>query len=131
MARSLSLAAYLALTRRAPGSMPDIDAPRPDGALVWVHASDPERINALLQLGRRLMAQRAGLNMVLTVPEDVLEEIGPRDGVIVQSVPPEHPGDIGRFLDHWRPDLCLWLGTNLRPALIDAASRKDVRVRAR
>jgi 3-deoxy-D-manno-octulosonic-acid transferase len=126
MARSLSLAAYLALTRRAPGSMPDIEMSRPDGALVWINASDVERVRALLQLGRRLMAQRAGLNLLLTVPADILSEIEPQDGMIVQAVPPEIPGDIDRFLDHWRPDLCLWLGTNLRPALIDVTSRKDV-----
>lgn len=126
MARSLSLAAYLALTRRAPGSMPAIDTPRPDGALVWINASDPERIRALQQLGRRLIAQRAGLNIVLTVPADGPEKIELQDGIILQKIPPENPDDIGRFLDHWQPDLCLWLGTSLRPALIDAASRMDI-----
>lgn len=126
MARSLSLAAYLALTRRSSGSMPKIEVPRADGALVWINTSDPKRIRALIQLGQRLVAQRVGLKVVLTVPSELIETIECCDDIIFQPVPPEHPGDIGLFLNHWKPDLCLWLGTSLRPALIDTAARYDV-----
>ena len=71
MARSLGLAAYLAYARRrgAPaGPAPATD--RPAGCLVWAHAPDPGRADALAALARHLAAQRPGLGMMITTPED-------------------------------------------------------------
>lgn len=126
MARNLSLAAYLAMTRREPGSMPDIDHARPAGGLVWLHVADETKISAMIQLGRRLVSQRIGLNLLLTVTPGMAIKPTRNCPLIIQQAPPENPTDIERFLSHWQPDLALWLGTGLRPALIDAAARSAV-----
>jgi 3-deoxy-D-manno-octulosonic-acid transferase len=39
---------------------------------------------------------------------------------IWQQCPSENPSDVAAFLSHWKPDILLWLGEDLRPALIDA-----------
>jgi 3-deoxy-D-manno-octulosonic-acid transferase len=39
---------------------------------------------------------------------------------------PDHPALARRFLDHWRPALCLWAGGNLMPNLIVEASEAGV-----
>jgi hypothetical protein len=59
MPRSLSLKAYLALTRRESDRTlrHDPTAERPAGRLLWLHATRAEKAAALAGLGQRLMAQ--------------------------------------------------------------------------
>ncbi|WP_372886353.1 3-deoxy-D-manno-octulosonic acid transferase [Shimia sp.] len=126
MARSLGLAAYLAFVRREPPILKDPGPPRPAGTLVWLHCADPARAASLARLGLRLAAQRGDVQLILTTPpgQPIAGPL-PR-GVSVVDSPSENPGDIRLFLDHWQPDVCLWLGPWLRPALIDAAHRRRV-----
>ncbi|RKF13896.1 3-deoxy-D-manno-octulosonic acid transferase [Roseovarius spongiae] len=116
---------------RAPGggqSGPDParDAPRPDGALVWGHATQPDHVDAMAQLAGRLRAQRPGVTLLLTAtPEAPLPET-PRAGVIHAALPADRAPAVEAFLAHWRPDLCLWAGGDLRPVLIAGADRRGV-----
>ncbi len=126
MARSLSLAAYMAFARRAPASLDRITLPRADGELVWLHCAEPARARALAQLALRLSVQRTGVRFLLTTspgtrrPDNLPSDLG------WMPCPSENPSDIRLFLDHWRPDLMIWLGPWLRPALIDAAHSRDI-----
>ena len=126
MARSISLAAYLAFARREPATLKKITVPRPGGELVWLHCADPARARALAQLALRLSAQRTGVRFLLTTspgtrrPDNLPSDLG------WMPCPSENPSDIRLFLDHWRPDLMIWLGPWLRPALIDAAHSRDI-----
>lgn len=120
MARSLGLAAYLAFARRQPPRLAVIDCPRPKGAVIWLHSTDPTRARTLAKLGLRLATQRADARVLLTTPHNVpLTQTWP-DGVIWQPCPSENPADIAVFLAHWQPDIMIWLGSSIRPALIDA-----------
>lgn len=126
MASSLGLAAYMALARRADPAQPwAAPAARASGAVIWGHATSPERLRLLCHLHHRLAAQRPGLTLWLTLadtpPPAVL-----RAGVIVAPLPAESLRDIRRFLDHLRPALCLWTGGRLRPALIGEAAARSV-----
>lgn len=125
MARTLGLSAYLAFARREVSHAPDTSTSRPDGCLIWLHCADVDRANALIQLGLRLCAQRMGHSLLITTspgrPAPSLPE-----GVIWQEAPGEHPNDARAFLDHWKPDACLWLGPWLRPSLIDAAHKLQI-----
>lgn len=126
MARSLGLAAYLAFVRRETPILKQIAAPRPDGALIWLHCADPARASSLARLGLRLAAQRPDAQLILTTPPGQPISAPLPQGVLVVESPSENPGDIKAFLDHWRPDACLWLGPWLRPGLIDGAHRRRV-----
>ncbi len=126
MARSLGLAAYLAFARRQPPRLAAIDCPRPKGAVIWLHSTDPTRARTLAKLGLRLAAQRTDARVLLTTPHDVpLTQTLP-DGVIWQPCPSESPADIAVFLAHWQPEIMIWLGSSIRPALIDAVRTRDI-----
>lgn len=128
MPRSISLSAYLTLARAAPGqarAMPDaMDslATRPDGDLVWGHATSETRAAALIQITTRLRAQRPDLHLLLTLPPDMPAPDTAPAFVTSMTVPDDTPPLITAFLDHWSPDLCLWTGGQLRHALINTAA---------
>lgn len=126
MARSLGLSAYLAIARREAPILDSIQCVRPDGIVVWLHCSDPARADSLARLGLRLRTQRGDLTLILTTsPGHPLPRNMPK-GVTFQECASENPQDIEKFLEHWKPDTCLWLGPWLRPALIDAAYNQNV-----
>jgi len=126
MARSLGLAAYMALARRAdPAAMWRLTSPRPSGKVIWGHATSPQRLAMLCHLWSRLAAQRPELSLVLTCMEASVPQRMPI-GVTLEALPPESVKDIAQFLDHIRPDLCLWTGGHLRPALIAEAGERNV-----
>lgn len=128
MPRSISLSAYLTLARAAPGqarAIPDaIDslATRPDGDLIWGHATSETRAAALIQITTRLRAQRPDLHLLLTLPPDLPPPDTVQPFILPVTVPDDSLPQIAPFLDRWRPDLCLWAGGQLRHALINAAA---------
>lgn len=126
MARSLGLSAYLAFARRETPRLGDIQSDRPQGQVLWLHSADAARADCLARLALRLKAQREDLNLILTTsPGHPLPRDLPK-GVFAQTCPTENPQDVDRFLNHWKPDAGLWLGTWLRPALIVAAHQRGV-----
>jgi 3-deoxy-D-manno-octulosonic-acid transferase len=52
--------------------------------------------------------------------------VSPCTQIIIDAAPSEHPQDISAFLEHWQPDVALWLWGDLRPNLILAAHKKGV-----
>tara|TARA_R110002110_G_scaffold89842_3_gene233976 strand:- start:2877 stop:4109 length:1233 start_codon:yes stop_codon:yes gene_type:complete len=122
MAQSLGLTAYRALARRSEAHVDAPTAPRPSGELVWIHAAEPGSMIAVQDLALRLCANRVGLNALITLPEGTAipaRVADPHDAaLVVQSVPNEHPSSVAAFLDHWQPDICIWVWGALRPNLI-------------
>lgn len=45
---------------------------------------------------------------------------------IHDPLPPDVPAQVAAFLDHWQPDLCIWMCGNLHPLLISEAKRRAV-----
>ncbi|WP_422048250.1 3-deoxy-D-manno-octulosonic acid transferase [Shimia sp.] len=125
MPRSLGLTTYLAFARRQPPQLAAITTPRPAGELVWLHCADPKRVRTLAKLGQRLTRQRGASAFLITTPQSKPPQGLPEEA-IWQSCPSENPNDIKAFLIHWQPDLCLWLGPELRPALIDAVFERNI-----
>ncbi|MFD0859627.1 3-deoxy-D-manno-octulosonic acid transferase [Roseovarius aquimarinus] len=136
MARSLSLAAYMALSRRG-ASAPDggfaPSGPRPQGAVIWGHATSLEHANALVQLTERLATQRGeasregqGLHLLLTTGPGVQFPSHPRALSCHQTLGADNPASAAAFLAHWRPDICLWTGGDLMPALLTSADDAGV-----
>lgn len=94
-------------------------AARPEGPLVWVHADDPARVPAIHALADRLRAD--GIATLLTLPFGV-ELPTTTNPLLARRVPSERLGAVRAFLGHWRPDLLLWVGGRLRPALLSQAA---------
>ena len=114
MTRSLALGAYLALAGLS-GRRGEPEPPRPEGPLLWVHADGPERLPAVAALAERLWPEDVA--MLLTLPRRF--EPPPAPGQLLLRPAPFEAGTAVRaFLEHWAPDVLLWVGGGLRPALL-------------
>ena len=102
---------------------------RPRGPLVWIHAASVGEATAMLVLIERLLEARPALEILVTTgtvaSADLLEKrLPPR--ARHQYVPVDLPHWISRFLDHWRPDLALWVESELWPNLVLATHARGI-----
>ena len=94
---------------------------RPAGPLVWVHAASIGEATSVLTLIERMLEERPGLEILLTTGTVAAARLlGPRlpVGARHQFVPADLPRAVRRFLDHWRPDLAIWVESELWPNLV-------------
>jgi 3-deoxy-D-manno-octulosonic-acid transferase len=95
---------------------------RPDGPLVWVHAASVGEAVSMLALIDELAAQRPSLSVLVTTgtvtSARLLAARLPEDRAWHQYVPVDRLAYVRRFLDHWRPDLALWVESELWPNLV-------------
>ncbi len=117
-----------AAARRWPAAPDPADWPaRPIGPLVWLAGVDAARLASITALIRALRAARPGLSFLITTPRAGLSEVSglpPRCRIMVRPI--DTPAHVGAFLDHWRPDLVVFLPERLMPAAIAAAARRGV-----
>ncbi len=94
---------------------------RPEGALIWVHGASVGESLSILPLIERLLAVRPDVGILVTTGTVTSARLmGDRlpDGAFHQFVPIDRRAEVRRFLDHWRPDLALWLESELWPNLL-------------
>ena len=119
MGRSLALSLYLFLAERSPMASAPERAPRPQGPLVWIHAGEGSRTESLQQLIRRTFRDRPDVAILLTETSPLdcggFDDAG---SLLRDGLPPENLSEIRAFLDHWRPEAALFVGSTLPPALI-------------
>ena len=104
-------------------------APRPDGPLVWVHAASVGEALSVLPLIERIAGELAtGRVLVTTTTVTSARLMAERlpDAAFHQYVPVDTPGAVRRFLAHWRPDLALWVESELWPNLIAGTAARRV-----
>ncbi|GGH27831.1 3-deoxy-D-manno-octulosonic-acid transferase [Cribrihabitans marinus] len=126
MSRSLSLAAYRALNWRNTQTGKGDRPPRPEGELLWVQSATRRRFVALAELCRRLMAQRPGLQILFTAPGSEDADAWREPGLPVFPLPADHMSAARGFLDHWRPDMCVWAGGGLLPNLLSLVADREI-----
>lgn len=84
------------------------------------------RLPAILQLSARLVAQRNYTWVVITTAKGLATPKRLKRNVIVVDFPGPHPEDAQAFLDHWKPDLCLWTCGDLAPSALSVAAGQDI-----
>jgi 3-deoxy-D-manno-octulosonic-acid transferase len=100
---------------------------RPQGPLVWLHAASVGELSSVLPLIERIAARGIGVLVTTgTVTSGGLAEQRLPRGVIHQFVPFDVPRFVRRFLDHWRPNLALFVESDLWPNMIVEASHRGV-----
>lgn len=107
--------------------------PRPGGPVLWIHAASVGESLSVLPLLQSVMTARPSWSAVLTTGTRTsarllpsrLHEIG-AGRVIHQFVPLDHPRWVGRFLDHWQPNLALWVESELWPNLLKACRERGI-----
>lgn len=102
---------------------------RPAGRLVWLHGASVGEGLSMLPLIDALRQAYPDLSVLVTTGTVTSARLlGQRlpTGVIHQYVPADRPAWVARFLDHWRPDLAIWLESEFWPNLIAATAARRV-----
>jgi len=102
-------------------------APRPPGPMVWVHGASVGEFVAVLPLVERIRSR--GFTVLVTtgtVTSAALAEKRLPPGAFHQFIPLDLPPFITRFLDYWRPDLALFVESDLWPNMILSASERGI-----
>ncbi len=94
---------------------------RPLGRLAFVHGASVGESLSVLPLVERLTAREPGLCALVTTgtvtSARLMAERLPA-GAFHQFIPVDHPRFVGRFLDHWRPDMAFFVESELWPNLL-------------
>lgn len=103
--------------------------PRPPGALVWVHGASVGEGLSALPLIAALQAERPDVDVLVTTgtvtSAAILAGRLPQ-GVLHQFVPVDRPQWARAFLAHWKPDLVLWLESDLWPNLLAEVADRGI-----
>lgn len=104
---------------------------RPPGAIIWVHAASVGESGVALALIDALATQNPTLSFVLTTgtrtsAELVARRAPPRTTHIY--APLDRADCVRRFLDHWRPDVGVFVESELWPNLILEAEARGVKL---
>jgi 3-deoxy-D-manno-octulosonic-acid transferase len=102
-------------------------ANRPRGPLVWLHGASVGELASVYPLIQRICAQ--SVNVLVTSGTVTSARLAaqrlPR-GAFHQFVPLDTPRYVRRFLDYWRPELALFVESDLWPNLILELSDRGV-----
>lgn len=101
--------------------------PRPRGGLVWLHAASVGEVTSAARLAQAL-ADRPGTTLLVTTTTATGAATVAR--LIPQArhqfLPVDTPSAVAGFLDHWRPDVALFVEGDLWPRLILALADRGV-----
>jgi 3-deoxy-D-manno-octulosonic-acid transferase len=104
-------------------------AVRPDAPVLWVHASSVGESLSMLSLLERLRRERPEICILMTSgtvsSAAILEDRLPA-GVIHQYIPVDRTAWVKRFLDHWRPDMVLWVESEFWPGVLSEIKNRGI-----
>ena len=99
------------------------DRPRPEGQLIWLHGASVGETLSALPLLRALLEANPDAHALFTsgtvTSAGLLAERLPKRA-FHQFMPLDQPAAIKRFLDHWKPNLALWIESELWPNTLEA-----------
>jgi 3-deoxy-D-manno-octulosonic-acid transferase len=139
--RALSPLAPLALKRRAAKGKEDGERlnerrgrpaqARPEGELIWIHAASVGESLVALSLADALKTARPAASLLLTsgtATSAKLVAAQAPDGVTHQFIPADRLKYVRGFLGHWRPDLAVFVESELWPNLIVETARTGAKM---
>ncbi len=101
--------------------------PRPPGPLVWIHGASVGEILTVIPLMERIRGKEFGVLCTSgTVTSANLAQHRLPAGAIHQFVTLDAPRFVRRFLDHWRPDLAIFVESDLWPNLIVTSAERSI-----
>lgn len=107
--------------KRFPERLGRAGFPRPAGSLVWIHAASVGEAISVLPLINSITDKYKKINVLLTTgtvtSAKILEQRLP-SRTFHQYIPIDKMVTVRRFLEHWKPDLALWVESELWPNLI-------------
>jgi 3-deoxy-D-manno-octulosonic-acid transferase len=103
---------------------------RPEGRLAWLHGASVGESLSLLPLVKAITARDPELNLLVTSGTATSATLlGQRlpERTLHQFLPVDAPGAAAGFLDHWRPELAVFVESELWPNLLLESRRRGVR----
>jgi len=101
--------------------------PRPSGPLIWLHGASVGELLAIIPLVERLRAMNFAVLVTSgTVTSAALAAQRLPAGAVHQFIPLDAPKFVAQFLDHWHPDLALFVESDLWPNLILFSSDRGI-----
>jgi len=103
------------------------EIPRPAGPLVWIHcASVGELLTVIPLIGRLREKAFEVLCTSGTITSATIAQLRLPPGTIHQFITLDVPQFVDRFFEHWRPDIALFVESDLWPNLIMAAAKRAI-----
>jgi len=103
--------------------------PRPDGALVWIHAASVGESQSTLILIDAIHARHPQAKILVTtgtVSSATLMGKRLPPFALHQYIPLDNPDWIASFLNHWKPDAALWMESELWPNFVTEIKRRGI-----
>ncbi|PHY18956.1 3-deoxy-D-manno-octulosonic acid transferase [Caulobacter sp. BP25] len=104
---------------------------RPDGPLVWLHGASVGESLSILPLVERLRAERPEVTVLVTSGTTTSAALLAKrlpSGAIHQYAPVDAPGAARRFIARWKPDLAVFVESELWPNLLLEAKAAGTRL---
>jgi len=102
-------------------------ADRPAGGLVWIHgASVGEALSALPLIEQIEQDGRARCLLTTGTASSARLLAAKWPDILHRFVPVDTPGAVAGFLDAWRPDVALWMESELWPNLVRETAARNV-----
>ncbi|MBO0334325.1 3-deoxy-D-manno-octulosonic acid transferase [Sneathiella sp. CAU 1612] len=103
--------------------------PRPEGELIWIHAASVGESISALPLIEGLLKSAGDRKVLVTTGTRTSAEIMASrlpDRTLHQYVPIDMKRAVRCFLDHWRPDLAIWIESEIWPNLIVESAERGI-----
>ncbi|MBI05224.1 MAG: 3-deoxy-D-manno-octulosonic acid transferase [Pelagibacteraceae bacterium] len=102
---------------------------RPEGPLVWIHAASVGESLSMISLIDRLTLERPEITILMTsgtVSSARLLHNRLPETVIHQYIPVDRVPWVKRFLDHWKPNLALWVESEFWPSVLSEVKEREI-----
>lgn len=103
--------------------------PRPPGTLVWLHAASVGEVQSVLTLMHALLNQHPHIHLLITtgtITSAALIAKHKLPRCIHQFMPVDTYPTVRRFLQHWQPDIALWVESEFWPQLLWQAQAQHI-----
>ncbi len=104
-------------------------AVRPEGQLLWLHAASVGELLSVASLVQALAKARPSLGILVTTSTITSAKLAATRlpaQVVHQYLPLDTPRAVTRFLNHWHPDVAVWVESEFWPRLIEATAARGV-----
>ncbi|MBW8881237.1 MAG: 3-deoxy-D-manno-octulosonic acid transferase, partial [Asticcacaulis sp.] len=103
--------------------------PRPDGPVVWFHGVSVGESLSALPVIEAVRRERPNIHVLVTTGTTTSAEILAKRlpaGATHQFAPVDTPQAVAGFLDHWRPDLAVFIESDIWPILLQSLTARGV-----
>lgn len=102
---------------------------RPNGKLIWIHAASVGETQSAFKIIEKIQSTNDSPYILITTGTKTsaqLVEHRKKDKVIHQYIPLDHPKWTAEFLNHWQPDVALWIESELWPNILQEIKKKNI-----